>query len=146
MGVTLTVAVVFWLASSYIEYKIVKSFPATKKMIQHPIGGILLSVGIGFLVGMAIGSQGGLGIFIGQILGLATNNFTFQLYSAMAQLNESAKSLKGDLKDFWVNNKNAMRQLAQSIRTIFHGIAALIKFILLPFKALNWALNKASAS
>jgi hypothetical protein len=146
MGVTLTVAAVFWLASSYIEYKIVKSFPATRKIIQHPVGGILLSVAIGFCVSLAIGSQGGLGIFIGQILGLATNNFTFQLYSALGQLNTAGKELLGSLRDFWHSNVEAVKTVGRSIMTICRGIAMIIRVLLWPFKALNWMLSRSSAT
>lgn len=144
LGVTLTIALIFWLASSYIEYKIVKTFPITRKIIMNPIGGIILSVAIGFLVSMAIGAQGGLGIFIGQILGLATNQFTFQLYSAMAQLNTAVRGLSTDLKVRWQANKDAVKTVIQSVKTICRGIATFFRILFLPFKALNWVLAKVS--
>lgn len=129
MGVTLTVALVFWLASSFIEYKLIKNFPALRKIIQHPVGGILLSVAIGFGVGWAIGSAGGLGIFIGQILGLATNSFTFKLYTGLEQLGTATKETLATLKTSWAKNKEAFLQVVDAFRSLFKGLFAILKGI-----------------
>lgn len=134
MSVTVTIMLAFWLASSYIEYKLIKSFPAGRKWIQHPIGGIILSLIIGAGVSFFVGSAGGVGVFLGQLLGLSTNNFTYKLYSGLAQVNTAWKSFAENMKHTWQQNKEAMVTVIESFKTLFRGIASV-------FMAIIWVLS-----
>jgi len=125
MGVTMTVALAVWLASSLIEYKIVKASP-TLKVLFRGIPGIIISLSIGFALGIFIGAAGGAGFILGQLLGLATNEFTFKMYSTLADWNARAQASKSK----WQARKDAhpkvWSEAVQTIRLGFKTIAAVI--------------------
>lgn len=87
MGVTMTVAITIWLAGSYLEYKVVTGMPFLKPIFRG-LPGVLISVALGALVAFTLSAPSGAGVMLGQLLGLATNEFTFKFYTKLHQLNE----------------------------------------------------------
>lgn len=142
MGVTTTLMIGFWLASSYIEYRIIKAIPALKPLFDHPLGGIVVSVAIGMAVGWVMGPAAGVGAALGQLLGLATNNFTYEMYNKGGQLCDTSKRHYGNVKTHINDNrdrleaaKNTMVYGAKAIGATFYGAMWLIG---LPFRIGAW--------
>lgn len=135
MGVTITMAIAFWLASSYIEYRIIKAttdtplFGWVPRLFETAFGGIVVSVAIGLIVSWIMGPVAGAGAALGQLLGLATNEFTYTMYDNGGKAIKYSKTKVAETKDFMDRNKPAIQQ-AQS--TIKYGVQAL-GFVFLVF-------------
>ena len=79
---TLTVMFLFWLSSSYIEYKIVLGYPRLRPLFRG-IPGIVISLAIGMVLAWAVGASNALPIVAAQMIGLATNEFMFAFFYRM---------------------------------------------------------------
>src|SRR5688500_13620769 len=79
---TITVMMLFWLASSYIEYKIVYSYPRVRPLFRG-VPGMFISLAIGGALAFAVGASNALPIVAAQIIGLATNEIMFKFFDTL---------------------------------------------------------------
>lgn len=145
MGVTITVAIAFWAAASYVEYRIIKSVPPMRHVFQHPLGGIIVSISIGIVLGMALGPQVGAGAALGQILGLATNKFTYGMYTTGGRALEHGRNTYQNASAFMDKNKNLISGAANTVKygiQVLGAVFLTFMFIIgLPARLIN-AINK----
>lgn len=136
MGVTIVLALCVWAASSLVEYKVVSRVPALR-VLFHGISGIVISLAIGFLVAIPLGAANGAGFALGQLLGVATNEFTFAFYSHLAQLNERRKYHQQRVQDWKTQHPavfaNAVGSITMGIKAIVGVVLAALWIIGLPF-------------
>jgi len=139
MGVTTTIMIGFWLGSSYIEYRVLKAIPSLKPLFDTALGGILLSIAIGAGVSWVMGPAAGVGAALGQLLGLATNTFTYNLYNKGGELCQRSKAQYNNYVDWKDTHRNHISSAMNTIRLGLKGIGALILGFLfivgLPFRA-----------
>lgn len=135
MGVTMMVALGVWLASSLIEYRIVSASPHLK-FFFNGLPGIVISVCIGAIVGWAVGAANGAGFILGQLLGLATNQFTFSMYSNIHKMNVKKKEVVAKVDNFRNTHPSMFAQVRDTfklgIKTIVGIFLAMIFIIGLP--------------
>lgn len=150
MSVTITVALAFWLASSYVEYRIIKAIPSSRRLFDHPLGGIIVSLAIGIFLGMALGPSVGVGAGLGQILGLATNKLTFEMYSFLANAGKVTRRHLHNINSFFTSQPQRVREAANTIRLGLKGVGAIIMGFLyivgLPFRIHEWYTTRRSTA
>lgn len=130
MGTTIIVALAFWAAASFIEYKIIKTIPGLKGLFDNFVFGILISLAIGYLVTIAVGPSFGVGAGLGQILGVATNQSTFNFYSWLSRTNDRRKTTQARITQSYKTNKVRYDNAAETIRLGFRGLAAMFYMLL----------------
>lgn len=131
MGVTITVAFAFWLASSYIEYRIIVALPWTKPIFDHPLGGIMLSILIGLFVGAVMGPVAGVGAALGQLVGLATNKMTFEMYSKGHDFSQGCRQKYEQFTAFTERNKSHIVRVRRTVT--YAGQVAGVIFVTFAF-------------
>lgn len=137
IGATLSLAIVLWLASSYVEYKIVKSSPHLQRYF-HGVGGIIISVVISMALGLLLAPAAGVAVLLAAFMGLASNEFTFKLYSNLHSLNVKRTNAQHKIK----NAQHKVQGFKTAHPTVFHeaveGIKAGFKVIVAVFLAIIW--------
>lgn len=137
MGVTITVALAVWLSGSLIEYRIIKKYPKLERLF-HGFQGMLLSVAIGAGVGFLLGASTGAGFILGQTIGLATNNFTYQLYKSLDKGYSWSKERVEVTRQGMEKHRH---QITQARKTIGHGV----KILSLMVYGFLWVVGRPSA-
>jgi hypothetical protein len=140
----LSAVLILWLTSSFVEYRIIKAFPSLHKWFNG-FTGMLISVGISSLVGLVVGAPAGMVVMMAAVLGLATNNLT---YNTFAFLDKSGKKLndnKHKVTDFRDAHPSFFREVIQGTKVggmvIVGAFTGLLYTIALPFRALSWGFD-----
>lgn len=147
MGVTITLALAVWFASSLIEYKIVSNSPHLKHLFNG-IPGILISIAIGAFVGWSVGAAGGAGFILGQLLGLATNDFTFAMWSRFFKTGEQIKEVKTKVETFKTEHPTTFDQCKDGFRLLLKTIGMFCFAVVWVFgipSRINTFIHKATA-
>ena len=141
MGVTITVALCIWITGSLIEYRVISRIPAMEKVF-HGIPGMFISIGIGFAVGMALGASTGAGFILGQTMGLATNQVTFQMWSTLHKANTYRKVKTKQWNAFYEANHKVIGEAINTVRLGAKALGAIFlafMFIIgLPVRIIEW--------
>lgn len=142
MGTTVIIALAFWLSASYVEYKIIKGIPALKPIFDNQVLGIVLSIVIGSTVAYILGIPNGIGAALGQLLGLATNEFTYKFFDTSNKVWYKSKNTKNQAQAFYSQNKKLVNEAVNTVRLGFKALVAIFMvfmFIIgLPFRAAEW--------
>lgn len=134
-----------WAAGSLLEYKIVKASPTLKRLF-HGVTGIAISIAIGAGAAFVLGAPAGAGVMLGQLLGLATNDFTFKTYwwlehSALPAFRRG-KSQVQKVNDFRQEHPKIFNEATQTIKAGFQTIGGIILFLVwligLPVRTIQW--------
>lgn len=143
MGAILTLSIVLWLASSFVEYKIVRSSPHLKKLFVG-VPGMMISVAISLAIGLLLAPAAGVAVQLAAILGLATNEFTFKLYSGLEFANTKRHNASAKVSAFKSEHPGVFAEAVGTIKLGFKTIVgiflAIVYIIGLPariFKAVN---------
>ncbi len=129
MGVTITVALAVWAASSLIEYKIVSASPRLK-FFFHGVPGIIISLAIGWIMSIPLGVANGAAFTLGQVLGIATNEWTFKAYSTLAKLNAKKNATFGKVNHYKTEHPKLFAEATNTIKLGFKTIAGVILAII----------------
>lgn len=137
----LTVAFAFWLASSFVEYKIVKSYPQVQPFFRG-VPGICISLAIGAALSFAVGASNAMPIVLAQMVGLATNDFTYAFYEKMAIVNERRKEITTKVTTFQQEHpavySDAVSGVKAGFQTLVGLIVVLLWFLGLPVRIVRW--------
>jgi hypothetical protein len=146
MGVTMTVAITVWIASSLLEYRIVSAIPALR-VLFHGLPGVLISILIGSMVAYILSAPAGAGVMLGQLLGLATNEFTFKTFSKMSALNQSRKVQQAKVQEFKTEHpqlfSHAVGTMRGGVKTIIAILLAVVYIVGIPMRVYQWCMSKA---
>lgn len=141
MGVTVMVGLMVWIAGSFLEWKIVTQVPALKKLF-HGLPGIAISISIGAAMAFVLGAPAGAGVMLGQLLGLATNEFTFAFYTKMDQLNGKKNEVTAKASAFKSQHPTVFSEAVDGIKA---GLAVIVGIVLgivwiigLPVRIVKW--------
>ena len=139
----LTAVLILWLTSSFVEYRIIKAFPAIHKWFNG-FTGMLISVAISSLVGLVVGAPAGMVVMMAAVLGLATNNFTYSMFEYLERSLNYVSAKKESVKEFKTSHPKIFSEIVDGvkvgIKVIAGGIAATLYLIALPFRMLS-AIN-----
>lgn len=140
----LTVAVVFWLASSYIEYKIVKASPRLIVLFRG-VPGIIISLAIGAALAFAVGASNAMPIVLAQMVGLATNEIMFDFFSRMENLNDRRKEATDKITGIRTRHPGLFSEAVTGIKAGFQVLVGIVLAILwvlgLPVRIIRWVNN-----
>lgn len=125
----LTIAFTFWLASSFIEYKIVKSNPRLQVLFKG-VPGICISVAIGAALAFAVGASNAMPIVLAQIAGLASNDFTYKMYSKMAEWNERRHEVQDHLTTFKTTHPTVFSDAVDGVKAGFKTVVGIVLVLL----------------
>lgn len=135
IGATLSMAIVLWLASSYIEYKIIKSYPGLQKHFTG-VKAIVISVIISLVVGFFLAPAAGAAVQLGALMGLASNEWTFNFYSNMEKLNQKRKDatarvqeMRAKQQSFKTAHPKVYNEAVQTLKGGFKTIGAIALFV-----------------
>ena len=141
VGATLSLAIVLWLASSYVEYKIVKSSPRLQKWF-HGVPAIVISLVISVVLGTLLAPAAGVAVVLAAFLGLATNEFTYKLYSGIDGINERRRDVTTKVSSFKSSHPTIFREAVEGIKAGFKVITvvflAIVWLIGLPVRVARW--------
>jgi len=141
MGVTVTVGLLVWIAGSMVEYKIITAVPTLKRLFRG-LPGVIISLAIGAAVAFVLGAPTGAGVMLGQLLGLATNEFTFKFYTNMARMNVKKNQVTAKANHFKSEHPGLFREAVEGIRAgvkvIVGVVLAIVWIIGLPVRIVRW--------
>lgn len=121
---TLTMVLMLWLASSYVEFKIVSRVPGLRFLFRG-IWGIAISIGISFAIASTLGLQGGVIAGMAAILGLATNEFTFHLFSWLSERKAAYDATKTSVIQFRTEHPSLFTHFVATVKGGIMTIAAI---------------------
>lgn len=134
----LTAVLILWLTSSFVEYRILKAFPALHKWFNG-FTGMIISVAISSMVGLAVGAPAGMVVMMAAVLGLATNNFTYTLYSYLDRSYEHVTTAKEKVREAREAHPRFFSEVVEGVKVgskvVVGAIAAALYVIALPFRA-----------
>lgn len=140
-GVTMTVAITMWIASSLLEYRIVSAIPALK-VLFHGLPGVIISIAIGSVVAFILSAPAGAGVMLGQLFGLATNDFTFKFFTKTSELNEKRKVQQVKVNEFKAEHPDLFTHAVGTIKAGLKTIVAIVLFTVyvvgLPMRVCQW--------
>ncbi len=130
MGVTMMVAITVWLAGSLVEYKIVSKVPALHALFNG-LPGMAISIAIGAGVGAVLGAPTGAGIMVGQFMGLATNSFTYKMYSGLERANRKRVETINKVNAYKTAHPKRFAEAVETFRLGVKTICGIIMFIVM---------------
>lgn len=137
---TLTMVLMLWLAGSFLEYKIISRQPTLKRFFRG-IPGVAISIAISFAVASVLGLQGGVVAGMAAILGLATNEITFKLFSWMSVRNAYVKQRVDGARQFHAEHpkltSHAVATLRGGLKTIAGLILVIVYLVGLPSRVID---------
>lgn len=111
--------------------------PAIHKVLVNPFLGFLFSILLGFGLGSVAGAGVGIGVAVGNMLGLATNEVTFNFFTSCAKWNARRKVIQTNVKarstqyrEFYDKNKRLCDEAIGTIKGGIMTIGAIIGFVL----------------
>lgn len=128
MSVTIIVAIGFALAGSYIEFRARKASALVNSAYKNFWFSLVMTGIIGAGVTLLTGPAVGIGAVLGQLIGLATNEFTYKLYDeyipAMRVRWVMARYKAEGIKRWSANNKQTISDFKTGVKGFFALIAA----------------------
>lgn len=141
MGATLSLALVLWLASSYVEYKIVSASPHLERWF-HGVSAIAISLVISLTLGYLLAPAAGVAVVLAAFLGLATNEFTFSLFDRLHRMNVKRNAAKARVTAFKSSHPTLFHEAVEGVKAGFMVITMLFLAIVwifgLPVRIVRW--------
>lgn len=147
MGVTITTALLIWFASSLVEYKVISSSPRLKSLFDNRLLGIIISLAIGAGVAFVLGIPTGVGVALGQLIGLATNSATYAFFAFSEKTFKWARTTNHAYKGWWDSvDRKRLHDAKMTLVYGAKGIAAMFMAFMfvvgLPFRGIAaWQRN-----
>ncbi len=122
---------VAFVAQSGLEWKIVKSNPRLKEHF-HGIKGMIISAFIGIVmgavVGTAMGAVAGGAVTLAAMLGMFTNEFTFNAFERISRLNNQRKEVTTKVNDIRTKHGSLITNVWGTAKL---GIAAVLTVVVI---------------
>lgn len=141
MGATLILALMLWLAGAFVEYKVIKGIPRLEPLFNG-LTGIVISIAISMTLGFFIAPAAGVAVALAATMGMATNEFTYKLFSRADRLNAKRKNTVAQVKKFREEKpvifNDAVTGIKSGIATIVALVLAIVWLIGLPVRIVRW--------
>ena len=141
MSTTILLALGLWLSGAFVEYKIVRAFPPVEAVFRG-LPGIVISIVISMTLGFFIAPAAGVAVALGATMGLATNEFTYKLFSRLEHANNKRKETITKISEFKSDHPTLFNEAVQGIRSGVKVIVTMVLFIVwifgLPVRIVRW--------
>jgi hypothetical protein len=141
MGATLLLAIFLWLAGAFVEFKIVRAIPGVAPLF-HGLTGIVISITISMTLGFFIAPAAGVAVALAATMGMATNEFTYKLFSNLESGNRKRKEVQMKISTFKHEHPTVFAEAVEGIKAGFKVIAAIVLAVVwlfgLPVRIIHW--------
>lgn len=152
MGATMTLAIALWLAGAFVEFKIVRAIPGLAPLFNG-LQGIVISIVISMTLGFFIAPAAGVAVALAATLGMATNEFTYKLFSWTERMNikrkETQAKIAGLRQEHPAVFTEAVEGIKAGIKTIVAIVLAIVWILGLPVRIVHWTrtgINKTKSA
>lgn len=127
MSVTIFVALGFWLAGAYVEYRMRKASSLMDRLYDNFWFGLAATAVVGYGMMIITGPAVGIAAALGQLIGVATNDITFHFFDVTLPRWQARKNAVMAVVDAQVAKVSNVHQQYKAIEAAHPAIVADVK-------------------